>query len=236
MNLSDYQTGDVTVENRRKHINFLRMLYTLFAIELLVALIWTSFAIAYYKDFGAGIVHWWEFAIVTGVLCLVLILVSFFIPAVRKTPINIAIYAIFTICFMHFISYVCLVDKSRLVYYALWLLFAIACGFAIYAWSISSYMDTMICIIIVFLSAFLVFLAFLVFSEVVFIGLLFVLLACVVFGFYMNYNVNKMVRTGFNEYAAEDPFTGAVRIWIESCLVVCRLAEMLINGCCKSKN
>ena len=110
------------------------MLYTLFAVELLIAVVWTSFALTY-DNFGDGIVRWWEFAIVTGVICLVLILVSLFVPAVRKTPVNMVVYLIFTLCFMHFVSYLVLVDKSRLVYYALWLLFAVAVGYAIYAWS-----------------------------------------------------------------------------------------------------
>ena len=234
MNLSNISSGPINVEDRRKNVNFIRMLYTLFALELLVALIWTSFALCY-DNFGDGIVRWWEFAIVTGVICLVLILVSLFVPAVRESPVNMAVYAIFTICFMHFVSYLCLVDKSHLVYYALWLLFAVAVGYAIYAWSTSTYMSTLFSLMVVSTACMLVFVAFLIFSDVNFIGLLLVLLVVLVFGFYLNYDVRRMVRGGLFNYGHDDPFTGAVRIWAESVLVFCRFVELLGRGCCNAK-
>ena len=235
MNLSTMSTR-TTPEERAKNLSFIRMLYTLFAIELLIAIIWTSFALGYYEDFGSGIVHWWEFAIATGVLCLILILVAMLVPAVRRPPINIVIYALFTICFMHFVSYLCLVDKSRLVYYALWLLFAVAVGFAIYAWSTTNKTNTLISIMVVLFSCLLVFAVFLIFSEISFLGLLIVLLVVLVFGFYVNYDVRKMVRGGIVEYSNDDPFTGAVRIWLEALLVLCRFVELLGRGCCKNKH
>ncbi len=234
MNLSNISQGPVNVEDRRKNVGFIRMLYTLFAIELLVALVWTSFALCY-DGFGDFIEKWWEIAIVTGVICLILILVSIFVPAVRRSPINMVVYIVFTICFMHFVSYLCVVDKSRLVYYALWLLFAIAVGYAIYAWSTSTYMSTLFSLMVVSAACLLVFVAFLIFSEVNFIGLLLVLLAVLVFGFYLNYDVRRMVRGGLYEYGYEDPFTGAVRIWAESVMVFCRFVELLGRGCCNAK-
>ena len=222
-------------EDRAKSLSFLRMMYTLFALELLIAIIWTSFALAY-PEFGDGIVHWWEFAIVTGVLCLILILVATLVPAVRNAPINIVIYALFTICFMHFVSYLCLVDPSFLVYYVLWLIFAVAVGFAVYAWSVPERTNTLISIMVVMISCMLVFVVFLIFTEISFLGLLLCLLAVLVFGFYLNYDVRKMVRGGIYEYSVDDPFTGAVRIWLESVLVFCRFIELLGRGCCKSSH
>lgn len=236
MNLSNISSGPINYEERRKNLNFIRMLYTLFAIELFIALFWTSFALGYLEEFGNGIEHWWEFAIVTGVLCLILILVALFVPAVRKSPINMVIYAVFTLCFMHFVSYLCVVDDTRLVYYALWLLFAIALGFAIYAWSSTSYMNTLGSLMVVAISCLVVFICFLIFSNVNFIGLLIVLLLIMVIGFYFNYDVRRMVRGGLYEYANDDPFTGAVRIWAECVLVFCRFVELLGRGCCKSKD
>lgn len=60
--------------------------------------------------------------------------------SLRNPPINMVIYIIFVLCFMHFVSWLVLNDKSFLVYYALWLLFAVALGLAIYAWSTMTYM------------------------------------------------------------------------------------------------
>ncbi len=235
LSLSNISTGGINYEERRKNLNFVRLLYTLFAIELLIALIWTSFSLAYYEEFGSGIVHWWEFAIATGVLCLLILLVCLFVPAVRKSPINIVMYAVFTLCFMHFVSYLCLIDSSRLVYYTLWLLFAVALGFAIYAYSTTTYMRTFGSIIVVAVSSLIVFTCFLIFSKVNFLGMILVLVGVMIFGFYFNYDVRKMVRSSIYEYSNDDPFTGAVRIWAESLLVFCRFFELLGRGCCKTK-
>lgn len=235
MNLSTL-SARTSPEDRAKNINFLRVLYSLFALQLLIAIIWTSFALSYYDKFGRGIERWWQFAIVTGVLCLILILASILVPALRRFPIGAAIYAVFTLCFMHFVSYLCLIDKSYLVYYALWLLFAVAVGFAIYAWSLTDRVNTLISIMVVMGSALLIFIVFLIFTEIKFIGLLLVLLGVLVFGFYLNYDVRRMVRGGIAEYSTDDPYTGAVRIWLEAVLVFCRFIELLGRGCCKGRH
>jgi FtsH-binding integral membrane protein len=231
MNLSNISNGKISFEERQKNMSFLRNLYTLFAVELLIAVIWTSFALSYYPEFGEGIKHWWEFAIVSGVLCLLLLLISF-LQFARQFPINIVIYLLFTFSFMHFSSWLCLVDHTFLVYYALWLLLFVAIGFAIYAWSTNTYMNTMISILVIVASTLVVFIAFLIFSEIRFLGLLLVLLAVIIYGFYLNYDVRKMVRGGVYEYSREDAWTGAVRIWAEGLLVFARFIELLGRSCC----
>jgi len=233
MNISNVSAGKVTYEERQRNLYFLKMLYTLFAIELLIAVIWTSFALAYPDPFGNGIKAYWQVAITTGVLCLIFILLAMFIPFCQKIPISIVIYILFTLCFMHFASWLALIDPSYLVYYALWLLLAIAVGYAIYAWSTSTYMNSLISILITGVACLIVFVAFLIFSNVVFLGLLLVLLGVIIYGFYLNYDIRKVVRGGIQDYSREDPWSGAVRIWLESVFVFCRFIELLGRSCCK---
>ena len=95
--------------------------------------------------------------------------------------------------------------------------------------------NTLVSILVVAASCLLIFLVFLIFTQIKFIGLLLVLLGVLVFGFYLNYDVRKMVRGGIAEYSTDDPYTGAVRIWLESVLVFCRFIELLGRGCCKNK-
>ena len=223
MNISNVSAGKVTYEERQRNLGFLRTLYTLFAITVLVAVIWTSFALSYYDGFGFGIQKYWQVAIVTGVICLLCILLATFVPFAQRIPISIVIYVVFTLCFMHFASWLALVDPSRLVYYALWLLLAVGVAYAIYAWSTSTYMNTLISILITGVACLLVFVGFLIFSEVSFLGLLLVLLAVLIYGCYLNYDIRKVVRGGIHDYSREDPWGGAVRIWIESRFVLCRL-------------
>ena len=233
MNISNVSAGKVTYEERQRNLNFLRVLYTLFAIELLVAVIWTSFALSYFDEFGHGIKAYWEVAIATGVLCLVFILLATFVSFAQKIPISIIIYVLFTLCFMHFASWLSLVDPTRLVYYALWLLLAIAIAYAIYAWATSTYMNTLISILVTGIACLLVFVGFLIFSNVSFIGLLLVLLGTLIYGCYLNYDIRKVIRGGIHDYSREDPWSGAVRIWLETVFVFCRFIELIGRSCCK---
>lgn len=114
----------------------MRLLYSLFALYLLITIIWTSFSLSYPNSFGNGIEKAWYMAIVTGSLCLILILATFFISSLKNSPINMVVYIVFAICFMHFVGWLCLKDKTMLCYYGLWLVYALALSMAIYAWSV----------------------------------------------------------------------------------------------------
>lgn len=122
-----------TVEERKRKLSYLRQLYTLFFLELLIALVWSSFCIGYYTPLGAWVVYWYEIAIATGIVCVLLILVSLFVVQVRNPPVNMAIYGLFVVCFAYTMGFFCSLDKSLLVYYGLWLLTAVAFGFMVYA-------------------------------------------------------------------------------------------------------
>lgn len=235
MNLSSISKGKISPEERKKNINFLQLLYTLFALSLLIALIWTSFAIEYPNPFGNGIKNTWWVAIVTGSICLILIILTFFISSLGKSPLNFIIYGIFVLCFMHFVSWLCLNDSFGLVYYALWLLFAVAFAMVIYTWNNHTKTDAIFSMIAVCFACLIVYLVFLMFSEITFIGLLLVMILMMIVGFYLNYEVGNTVRGKNFDYDDHDPWTGAVKIWADGILVFCRFFEMLGRGCCKNK-
>ena len=124
-----------TFEERQKNISYLRTLYFLFALQLVIAALWSLFSLHYFPNVGAWIVkHWW-IALIAGIICVLLLLFAFFSPASRQSPINLAVYAIFTLCFAYVWSYFVNKDvKNRYVWYVLLMLTAIAIGFAVYAW------------------------------------------------------------------------------------------------------
>ena len=233
MNASSLSAGKVTFEERQRSLGFLRVLYTLFAVTLLVAVVWTSFALGCFDDFGLGVQTYWQVAIATGVVCLLCVLLAAFVPFAQRIPVSIVVYVVFTLCFMHFASWLSLVDPSRLVYYALWLLLAVGTAYAVYAWAAATHMNALLSILVTGVACLLVFAGFLVFSDVSFLGLLLVLLAVLVYGCYLNYDIRKVVRGGVHDFAREDPWSGAVRIWVESLFVFCRFVELLGRSCCK---
>lgn len=234
MNLSRHSHSKINWEEKKEHVGKLRMLYTLFAIQLIIVLVWASFAISYLDPFGNGIEKFWYIALITGILALIILLGVYFVPALRKAPLSMVMYALFTLFLMYTVGYLCVLDKSYLVYYAVWLLTAIAVGYAIYAWAAPSGMSSMIAMIVVLFSCLGVFLMFLIFTSVSFIGLSLILLVALIFGFYLHYDIRKMVRGGVNDYNVEDPWTGAVTIWGDGLLVFFRFFELLGRACCRS--
>lgn len=135
MDASIASANKSTFEERQKNVSYLRTLYFLFSLEFIIAILWCVFTTTYVPSVGAWIVDWWYFALFAAILCVLLILITFFVPAVRRAPVNIAIYAIFVLAFAYCWSY--LVNRFaeyQVAWYILWLLAAVAIGFALYSW------------------------------------------------------------------------------------------------------
>lgn len=211
---------------REKNLGYIRILYILVLIEILAAILWAS-AGRYWEDpFGNGIKqHWWV-ALIAGIVCIVLILLATFVKKVQKSPISIAIYAVFVIFFMYAVGYLAIVDESGLVYYALWVLFAIILAFALYSYFADYYLRSIESIVAVVLSALLVLFVFIMFSDIATWKLILVTVPAVILGYYINTSLRTIVRNSLFDHDEEDPFNGAVRIWLEGCFVFCRMGEL----------
>lgn len=124
-----------TFEERQRNISYLRTLYFLFALEFVVAILCSWFASSIWEGLGNFIVDWWYFAAIALFICIVMVLVTFFVPAVRRFPVNIVIYLLFLLAFAYVWTYlVCRFKNTGYAWYVLWLLAAIAIAFAIYSW------------------------------------------------------------------------------------------------------
>ena len=181
-------------------------------------------------------VKWWEFGLAAGIICAILLLVSLFISAVRKFPINWALYILFTIFFAYLCGFLSAWDKSRLFYYALWLLTAIAVGLAAYAFCSNYYMENITTLMVVVGSAGAVLVAFITFTDYKVFELIIVFVPIVIFGVYLAYDLRTTVRNSLFDHDEEDPVSGAVRIWIETVLVFCRFGELIGKMFHKSQN
>lgn len=211
---------------REKNLGYIRMLYILVLVEILAAICWAS-AGRYWEDpFGNGIKkHWWV-ALITGIICIALILLATFVKKVQKSPISIAIYAAFVLFFMYTVGYLAIVDESGLVYYALWVLLAIILAFAIYSYFADYYLRSIESIVAVVLAALLVLFIFIMFSDIPTWKLVLVTVPTVILGYYINTSLRTIVRNSLFDHDEEDPFNGAVRIWLEGCFVFCRMGEL----------
>lgn len=227
MDYSGLSLNKSTFEERQKNLSYIRVLYILLAFELILAVIWSSFCLYFWNKLGGPIVRWWEFGLVAAILCVLLILATLFVKALRRHPINWAIYGLFTLSFAHLCAFLSCWDSTRLFYYALWILTAITVTLALYSLVSSFYTDNMTALILVFGSGAIVLAWFVAFSEIPVFQLILVFVPVAIFGLYLAYNLRKTVRNSLFDHSEEDPVSGAVRIWIESVLVVCRLGELV---------
>lgn len=226
MDISSSHLNTSTIQERKQGLQYQKILYVLVAIELILALVWTSFALYWWPQLGAQILHWWEFGVVAGVLTVLLILVAFFVPAVRKFPINWVIYVLFTLAFAHFACFLNTLDYSQLLYFALWVLTVIICGFAVYSVCSSSYIPIIESFLIAFGLGTLVLIAFIVFTGYSLYLLILVAVATAILGFYYAFSLRTATRFSNFDNFEEDPVSGAVRFWIDGALVGCRFFEM----------
>lgn len=137
MDVSGLSLNRSTFEERHKNIGFLRQLYFFFVIELLISLGWSVWT-RESKTLGDWVVRWWGIALVTAILCVILIIVATFLAPARLAPLNFVIYGLFTICFAYTWGYLCAWDNRTegwdFLFFWLCLFSAIAIGFFLHSW------------------------------------------------------------------------------------------------------
>ena len=226
MDISSSHLNASTIQERKQGLQYQKVLYVLVAIELIVALIWTSFSLYWWPQLGSQILNWWEFGLVAGILVLLLILIAFFVSGIRQLPINWIIYGLFLLAFAHFICFLNTLDQSQLLYFSLWILTTIISGFALYSILSSSYIPIIESFLISFGAGTLVLIAFIVFSSYSLYLVILVAVGSVILGFYYAYGLRTATRFSNFDDNEEDPVSGAVRFWLDGALVGCRFFEM----------
>lgn len=124
-----------TFEERQKNVTFLRSLYVLLALQLLVAVGWSILTI-YIDNLNEWVRTWWGIALACGIIAVILLLAVYFVPALNNGGgAGIGIYALFTLCMAYVWGYWCAYNlNENYAWYILLLLTGIACGFAAYTW------------------------------------------------------------------------------------------------------
>lgn len=123
-----------TFEERQKNVSYLRSLYFLLALQLLIGLAWALIVIHV-----GGIRDWvrdyWGLALALEIVAVIILLAVFFVQALNKGgAIGIAIYVLFTLVMAYLWGYFCSLNERNYGFYILLLLTGIAIGFAAYTW------------------------------------------------------------------------------------------------------
>lgn len=123
-----------TFEERQKNVTFLRSLYFLLALQLLIAVGWTLVVLNVQSIFDW--VNWaWGLALALEIVAGILLLVVFFVPAVNNGGVvGMIIYILFTLIMAYLWGYWSTLNEFYYAFYVLLLLTGIAIGFAAYTW------------------------------------------------------------------------------------------------------
>jgi len=214
------------LQQKQQSLKYARWLYVLVAVELAISLLWASFCLYYWNDLGKPIIDWWYFGVVAASLVVILILLAQLLSFTRRFPINWIFYILFTLSLAHLAGFLDCLDTSLVLYFALWVMTAIVSAYAFYflvSENLSGFIES---ILISFGMGALVLIAFVVFSKISFFLLVLAYVATAVFSVYMSFNLRAIIRSHLHEDDEEDPVSGAVRVWLESVLVFCRVGEL----------
>lgn len=185
-----------TFEERQKNLLFLRQLYFLVVIEILVALLW-SIWVRESETLGNGVYRYWGFALFTGIASILLLFVATFVGAVRNTPLNYVIYGLFTIFAAYTWGYFCAWDNRTsgydFVFYWLCLLTAICVVLFLQSMGTNNYQYSLSAFLWIVSACCFVFFIFLCFSDISVIRLVICTVPTIVYGYFLSYNVRKMV-------------------------------------------
>jgi FtsH-binding integral membrane protein len=120
-----------TYEERKYNLSFLKSLYSLYALKMIITWLWSLLLVSY-PDTFSWVVTAWYVALITGIIALGILAFTMVSPKAKEAPLNLVCYALFTLFFAYTIGFFCLWDTSRLFFFCLTILTVISIGFALY--------------------------------------------------------------------------------------------------------
>ena len=124
-------------------------------------------------------------------------------------------------------GYFSVLDDSKNVVYIYSLIFGVSTGFFLQSLISSSYMNTISAACWILLTTFIVFQIFTIWSDIDLEWLAVWLAVVWIFAFYLSQNMRTMVRSDLQDSIAQDSVSGAVRIWIETWMVIFKFFELI---------
>lgn len=222
--------NETTFEERQKNLIFLRKLYFWYWLQTQIILIWTSFIVGYMDSLGQFFNNHWYIGLVFLIQAIILIILVTLLPKSQKSPQNIIQW----ICFVVFITlgygWLCAEDSNLYAYFASWLIFVIAGAYQFYSWVTIAYLGNLHTLLYMIAPVLVVYGAFLIASDADWIVLSVIMVSCLIFGFYLNYDIRRMVRGNMYIFIQNDPISCSVRLWTETVIVFGRFIEQLFRS------
>lgn len=232
MDVSGISLNVSTFEERQRHLSFQRSLYTFYLIQVLVCLSWCIVVVCNMDSIGKFLTDWWQLGQIAQILAILIIIQTLFTKITRNSPLNWILYISFIILFSYSYSWIVAEDTYLYAYFAIWLIFCIAATYQFYSWSTTEHQKAYNTILLMSGPLAVVYAAFLIGSEATYFQMIQILLGCLLFGFYLNWDIRRMVRGNLYTFEKKDYVSGSISLWAETLVVFVRFIEQAFRSCC----
>jgi len=194
-------------------------------------MVWILLCNFWSADAGNWVKENWQLGTFTGIIVLCLLTAVTFFSGSRKSPVNLAVYATFVASWMYTMGYFSVLDESKISVYIYFLIWSMSTGLLLQSLMPKSYMSTSSTVIWIILTTLIIFQGFIFFTNIDLAWLAVWLGVVWLFSFYLSQDIRTMVKENLDESNSftQDAASGAVRIWVETGMVVFRSFE-LISG------
>ena len=220
-------TARSTKFETRTNIKFIYYLFTFFALELVIAFVFSSFSLYFYDELGSNIAIRWETGIIVAFFTLLIMLLTFFIGSFNTLPYCFVIYTSFVILFTYTCAFLSSVEKTHFFYFGLSTLTMVAVGLFLFFSFNPSYLSTIEVIILTFSCALIPSLIFLMISNLNYIFIIVIWVFTSIYCIFLTTGIIRTIRNDLFNINEEHPASSAVKIFIEGFFGFCRAEDIL---------
>ena len=231
-----YEVGNIE-ENEQNQLKINKGIYSFLCIELILALTVSLLSVYFYESFGKELVAWWYFAVLSGLMIFILPLVTFFSQKAQKFALNLVLYVLFTIAFIHISAFFIVMDSSRLLLVSLCFLTLMIVASTLFLFAQKSIPSSLVSFSVLAISGGIGLIGFVIYTNIKFYLVFLLFLATLVYAYYMSLSSKSIIFPECGKMS-DDSMSGAVRIWLEADLVLMKKGELLssrvnnLNKCC----
>jgi len=197
------------------HIDFMRKVYTLLSIQLIITFAWTLFAINNVQ-IRAFIIENAFLMIVAGILSIItLYSLICFLDFQRTTPHNYIMLTIFTVCEAYIVAYICCFTHPSVVYTAGTMTLVVCLALTIYAFTTKQDFTKMGGMLFVLLAVFLVATIFMIFVKTPLVRMIYNIIGVLLFGFYLVYDTQLIMANKSMAYSVDDYIAATLNIYLD---------------------
>ena len=236
-NVTEPEDGKFLIPLVHPRITFLRKLYFLLFLQLLVCGICTV-SVYFVKELQEDLNSTPTYLIMIPlfVVLTILILTFFQRKYVSKSPTNILVFLAFT-CFLAFsFAWITALDSTMLLLMCMISACSVAFSLLIYVLTTKTELTYQGACLFVLGAIFIVFQVFILFTQARMECLIFGLILNIVWGCYLIYDTQTSVSGTNYDWGKDDPYSGAVLIYIDIFILVLRLCELVRQLIVRERN